>query len=146
MTPFTLQVVKQAGAKFEKGRDEDAGYDLYSVVDMKLPPLTFFKFRCGIQTAFPPGWVGLILDRSSMGLKGIFHFAGVIDSGYRGEWAVILGNYGREVLTVESVVNNPNAKAIAQVVFVPYGKCEVEVVETLPESLRGEKGYGSTNV
>lgn len=145
MQPFWLKVVKQPNAKFEKGRDEDAGYDLYSMISMKIPPITFFKLPCGIQTAFPPGWVGLILDRSSVGLKGGFRLAGVIDSGYRGEWAVLLANTGRDVLEVESVVLNPKAKAIAQVVFVPYGKAEIELVETLPESLRGEKGYGSTN-
>lgn len=142
---FWLKVVKSEGVKFEIGRMEDAGYDLYSTIDGILPPLTKQNFPVGIKTAFPQGWVGLILDRGSMGNKGITRLAGVIDSGYRGEWQVILANLGREILQVESVLKNPKAKAIAQVVFVEYGKVPPEFCSELPNSERGEGWNGSTN-
>lgn len=146
MIPFSLDVMLLPGAKFEKGREEDAGYDLFSMVDAYFPPLTKMIFPVGIRTAFPPDWVGLIGDRSSRGCKeGLKYLGGIIDSGYRGEWGVALVNLGGITITIESILKNPKAKAIAQVIFVPRGKVEPNFVLSLPESSRGEAWDGSTN-
>lgn len=143
---FWLKVDLLPGAKFEMGREEDAGYDLYSMIDAIFPPLTKMLFPVGIKTAFPPDWVGLVADRSSRGcIQGLKYLGGVIDSGFRGEWGVALVNLGREVITVESLKTNPKAKAIAQVVFVPRGKVQIEYTGNLPSSDRGEVWKGSTN-
>jgi dUTP pyrophosphatase len=96
-------------------------------------------FPVGIMTSFPKEWVGLIFDRSGMGVKGIMRQAGVIDSGYRGEWKVKLINLGTEVIHITK------EKAIAQVVFVPCMK-GIEFVDVLPDSIRGDKWNGSTDV
>lgn len=141
MSPFQLNVVLLPGAKFTKGRDEDAGYDLYSMINAIFPPLTKMTFPVGIKTSFPADWVGLIADRSSRGcVQGLKYLGGVIDSNYRGEWAVTLVNLGREVVTIEA-----GGKAIAQVIFVPRGKCDINYVSTLDESARGDAWKGSTD-
>lgn len=127
------------GAKFAPCLDENAGYDLYSMIEHILPPMVSHLFPVGIMTAFPKEWVGLIFDRSGMGVKGIMRQAGVIDSGYRGEWKVKLINLGTEVIHITK------EKAIAQVVFVPCMK-GIEFVDTLPDSIRGDKWNGSTDV
>lgn len=132
---------------FKIGRLEDAGYDIFGIEDCyKLPILASVAIKTGIATAFTSGWVGLILDRSGYGFKGLMRQAGVIDSGYRGEWIIKLVNMGKEQLSLESVIRNPNAKAIAQVVFVPYAKAPTEIVDQLPESVRGTTGWGSTDL
>lgn len=137
---FELQVKKLFGAKFEMGRLEDAGYDLYSMVTLTLLPGDRAIIPVGIMTAFPEDYVGLIFDRSSMGRKGISHLAGVIDSGYRGEWGVMLINLGQTPLEIHET------KAIAQVVFVPRFKKSIRFVDELPASVRGINWNGSTNV
>jgi len=140
------QKIMTPGARpFEMGREEDAGYDIFSTEDGKILPLTSVAFRTGIATAFTPGYVGLVLDRSSVGWKGIMRQAGVIDSGFRDEWFVKLWNTSIHTMEIESVIRNKNAKAIAQVVFVPYGKVPPEIVDLLPPSLRGEGQLGSTD-
>lgn len=127
------------GAKFSPCLDENAGYDLFSTIEYILPPMVSHLFPVGIMTAFPKEWVGLIFDRSGMGVKGIMRQAGVIDSGYRGEWKVKLINLGTEVIQITK------EKAIAQVVFVPVMK-GIEFVDTLPDSIRGDKWNGSSDV
>lgn len=128
------------------GRYEDAGFDLFSIENYRLAPGQGCLFRTGFATAFPEGWVGLVLDRGSMGVKGIMRRAGVIDAGFRGEWKVSLFNTGLLAIDIVSVLSNPQAKAAAQVVFVPYGKASAEIVDELPESLRGLDWDGSTDV
>lgn len=145
MTPFYLNVKKLPGAKFEMGREEDAGYDLYSMIDLVLWPGKSALIPAGIMTEFPSDWVGLIQNRSSMGMKGVMRQGGVIDSNYRGEWGVKLYNAGEAEVRIESVITNPNAKAIAQVVFNLRGKAPINYVETLSESARGQNWNGSTN-
>ena len=77
----------------------DAGYDLYADFEHKfilIKPGETKLVGTGIKIAIPRGYVGLIWDRSSMGVKGIHRYAGVIDSGYRGEVKVCLHNSNPE--------------------------------------------------
>lgn len=142
---FELYVRLLHGAKFEKGRLEDAGFDLYSMVDAELPPGEKVQLPVGIMTAFPEDYVGLVFDRSSRGAQGLSRLAGVIDSGYRGEWGVMLVNLGRGTVHIESVIYNKMAKAVAQAVFVPRMKVTPHFVEELPPSVRGDAWRGSTD-
>lgn len=147
MRAFWLQMkILVEGAKpFQEGRKEDAGYDIFSIEHAIIPPLTAVGVKTGIITAFPPGWVGLIRDRGSVGFAGMICLAGVIDSGYRDQWRVKLFNSSNKVYVIESVLHNPNAAAIAQVVFLPYGKVEPLMVNELPTSERDITGFGSTD-
>ena len=115
-----------------------AGYDLYSIEDISLLPLSITKIHLGFAAAFPPGYVGSIRDRSSMGKKGIHVFGGVIDSDYRGEWMVLL--YNSKMVTQEIIKGN----RIAQVLFHPALLFIVDEVNKLEETNRGPDGFGST--
>lgn len=66
-----------------KAHDTDAGIDLYSDEDLEIKPGSTVLVSTGISMAIPDGHAGLIWDRSSMGVKGLHRFAGVVDSGYR---------------------------------------------------------------
>jgi len=71
----------------------DAGYDLYAVRDMIIPPLSRDIVPTGIQIEIPKGYYGRVAPRSGLAVKkGIDVLAGVIDSGYRGEIGVVLMN------------------------------------------------------
>jgi dUTP pyrophosphatase len=136
---LNMKLLSPEAKPFEIGRDLDAGYDIFSIGRGFIPSKGGILIDTGIATEFADGYVGLIFDRSSTGIKGLMRRAGVIDSGYRGMWRVSLFNSTDDVITF-----SPD-KAIAQVVFVQYAKRPPEIVEELEKSERGETGYGSTD-
>jgi dUTP pyrophosphatase len=122
---------------------EDLGYDLFSLESAVLAPRATVRLRTGIavearhpQTGAPLGL--LVRDRSSMASRGIITTGGVIDAGYRGEILVLMTN-----LTDASVELKAGEK-IAQMIPVPVLTGTVEEVESLEDSARAEKGFGSS--
>jgi dUTP pyrophosphatase len=122
---------------------EDLGYDLFALEGATLAPHATVKVRTGIsvearnpQTGAPLGL--LVRDRSSMAARGIATIAGVIDAGYRGEILVLMTN-----LTDAAVALKAGEK-IAQMIPVPVLTGDVEEVESLEDSARAEKGFGSS--
>lgn len=135
------------GAKpFCKAKKGDAGYDIWSIESGTIAPGQSMAFKTGIATSFPSDWVGLISDRGSTGWKGLMKQAGIVDSNFRGEWVVKLFNTSSTPIEIESVLINPNAKAMAQVVFTICGNEEVKIVDDLEESSRGIKWLGSSDL
>jgi len=117
----------------------DAGMDLYAAEDVKLAPMERKIVPTGIQMAIPDGNVGLVWDRSGLAAKHSLHcLAGVIDSGYRGEIGVVIINLGKEEFVVEK-----NTR-VAQMLIQPVVSAEIEEVEDLDDTKRGEGGFGST--
>ena len=122
-------------------RPGDAGFDLYSIEEVTLQPGERKVVPTGIALALPIGWVGLIRDRSGLAAKnGIHVLAGVIDPNYRGEVKVVLYNTGSEPVSL------PKGSRIAQLLVVPYFSGSVVEVDELPETERGEAGFGSSGL
>lgn len=124
-----------------KAHDNDAGYDLYSTEDVILKSGSISTVSTGIALAIPDGYVGLIWDRSSMGSKGIKVFGGVIDAGYRGEVKLKLGaldTLNRDWISV------PAGSKVAQIIIQKVENFPIVEVDELPDSTRGEKGFGSS--
>jgi len=122
---------------------EDLGYDLFSLEAAVLAPRSTVRVRTGIAvqanhpaTGVPLGL--LVRDRSSMAAKGIATTAGVIDAGYRGEILILMTNLGDAPLEIKA------GEKIAQMIPVPVLTSPVETVETLEDSARAEKGFGSS--
>lgn len=124
---------------------EDLGYDLFALEASLLAPRATVKVRTGIavearhpQTGAPLGL--LVRDRSSIAARGIATTAGVIDAGYRGEILVLMTNLG------DTAVELNAGEKIAQMIPVPVLTGLVQEVETLEESARGGKGFGSSGI
>lgn len=122
---------------------EAAGIDLYcsNKEDIKIKAKETVKIDTGLKVQIPKGYFGAIYPRSSTGVKKKLMLAntvGVIDSDYRGEIIIYFYNYGDQ----EQVIKNGDR--LAQLVIQPYQQLEIEVVESLNESDRGEGGFGST--
>jgi dUTP pyrophosphatase len=122
---------------------EDLGYDLFALEAVTLAPRSTVKVRTGIcvearhpATGAPLGL--LVRDRSSMAARGVATTAGVIDAGYRGEILILMTN-----LSDTAVQLNAGEK-IAQMIPVPVLTGPVQEVETLEDSARAEKGFGSS--
>ncbi len=119
----------------------DAGLDLYALHDQNIAWSTSAKIETGIAIALPKGTVGLIFDRSSLGIKGVSRLAGVIDQAYRGEIIVALSNTAsknRETIEIK------RGDKIAQLLIVPILTPEVIEVDELDQTDRGIKGFGSS--
>jgi dUTP pyrophosphatase len=122
---------------------EDLGYDVFALEDVQLAPRKTVKARTGIAVEAREPRTGtalglLIRDRSSMAARGIATTGGVIDAGYRGEILVLMTNLGSTVVELQA------GEKIAQMIPVPVLTGDVEEVESLEESARAEKGFGSS--
>jgi dUTP diphosphatase len=119
----------------------DAGIDLASSESTEIPPGGRATVGTGLAIAVPEGYAGLVLPRSGLAANhgiGVLNAPGLVDSGYRGEVRIILYNPGRETFRVEQGMR------IAQLVLVAVEQVRLLEVDTLPESERGERGFGSS--
>lgn len=117
----------------------DAGLDLYSAEEMVIETGNRCAVKTGIKMEISEGYAGLIWDRSGLAVKsGITTMAGVIDANYRGEVAVVLYNTGDMPFEVKKGMR------IAQMLIQKVESPEIEAVEALNETNRGENGFGST--
>jgi dUTP pyrophosphatase len=121
-----------------RAHPDDAGLDLYALEDGVLPAGEGLVARTGIALALPEKTVGLVADRSSMAKRGVKTAGGVIDAGYRGEIQIVLRNITGEEIRFT------RGERIAQLLILPCLTPAVFETETLGETGRGAKGFGST--
>lgn len=124
-----------------KANPGDAGWDL-SVLDTVVldGPGEMVLADTGIAVAIPEGYVGLIFPRSSVGVKGrvgLANTVGVIDAGYRGPVKLALEARDHGVTFFAG-------SRVAQLVLVPCVLTDAIQTEELPDSERGEGGFGSS--
>ena len=120
-----------------------SGMDLMAFIEkpIHLGPGKSCLIPTGLSVAFPKEYEIQIRPRSGLAAKNnitVLNTPGTIDSDYRGEIKVILFNHGNK----EFIINNNDR--IAQMILTPVVKMELEETETLPETIRGEGGFGST--
>jgi dUTP pyrophosphatase len=121
----------------------DAGLDLFALKDYELLPGDRQLIQTGIALELPPHTEAQIRPRSGLALKHgitVLNSPGTIDAGYRGEIGVILINLGQKPFTVTVGMK------IAQMVIAPVLQVNLETVNTLSKSQRGEGGFGSSGV
>lgn len=126
-----------------RGSEYAAGYDLYADISNEtwIPENSNVLIGTGISAEIPEGYFGALFARSGLATKRGLRPAncvGVIDSDYRGEIKVALFN-DSDTPTVIS----PQER-IAQLVILPYANVDLEVVDDLTDTDRGEGGFGST--
>ena len=123
--------------------DGSSGMDLMAFIDkaVTILPKKSELIPTGLSIAIPNNTEVQIRPRSGLAVKNnisVLNTPGTVDSDYRGEIKVILYNHGNK----DFIVNNEDR--IAQMVLVPVIKANFEEVENLPETIRGEGGFGST--
>ena len=123
--------------------DGSSGVDLSAFLEKKvvIKPNSSELIPTGLQVAIPEELEIQIRPRSGLAAKesiGVLNSPGTIDSDYRGELKIILFNHGKE----DFIINNGDR--IAQMVLVPIIKMEFEEVDSLPDTVRGKGGFGST--
>lgn len=145
MTTLLVKVLDEKATIPTLAYEGDLGYDLYACEDTWVYRNQLATVRTGVALAASLGGMavpiplGLIVkDRSSMALKGVFTHGGVIDPGYRGELVVMLTTIRSSPYRIES------GDKIAQIMPVSILTGCVKTVDILPDSERGDRGFGST--
>ena len=118
-----------------------AGMDLCAIEDVLLQPGIPTKIETGVSMALPFLLYGQIQGRSSMAMKGIATFNGVIDSDFRGTIKVLLTNQAPEAKPYAVSAG----ERVAQLLVLPVARPMLDVVPKLETTARGEGGFGSTN-
>lgn len=119
----------------------DTGLDLYSSENIVVAPQASALVQTGIAVELPPGTEGQIRPLSGLALERsvtVLNGPGTIDEGYRGEIGVILINHGSRPFCVYT------GTRIAQLVIQRKVEVEVVEVESLGDTPRGVRGFGST--
>jgi dUTP pyrophosphatase len=125
----------------EQATPGSAGYDLASAEEVVLQPMERKLVATGIRIAIPHGYECQIRPRSGLAIRhgiSLPNTPATIDSDYRGEIKVPMINLGAEVFTVT------RGMRIAQMIFAEVAQARFDEVKELPESDRGEGGFGST--
>ena len=120
-----------------------SGMDLMALVKepINLKPNSSCLVPTGLANAFSSEFEIQIRPRSGLAAKNnisVLNTPGTIDSDYRGEIKVILFNHGKS----DFLINNKDR--IAQMILTPVIKMDLEETDDLPETIRGEGGFGST--
>lgn len=120
-----------------------SGMDIHAAVDKDevIPPGGRALVPTGLKVAVPEGFEVQIRARSGLAVKHgimVVNGPGTVDADYRGEVKVILGNFGHHPFTIE------RGMRIAQMVVQEVPRALVKEVDEVPETLRGEGGFGSS--
>ena len=129
-----LPIYKTSGA---------SGMDLMAFIKkpINIKPKTSSLIPTGLTVAFSKNYEIQIRPRSGLAAKNnisVLNTPGTIDSDYRGEIKVIIYNHGNNDFTIN------NGDRIAQMILAPVVKIELEETNSLPETIRGKGGFGST--
>ncbi|MFN8085512.1 MAG: dUTP diphosphatase [Microbacterium sp.] len=120
----------------------DAGADLVSAEELRLGPGERALVATGVRIALPDGYVAFVVPRSGLAAKHgitIVNAPGTVDAGYRGEIKVSLLN-----TDATEPYDIAVGDRIAQLIVMPVPRVRFVPVDELPESARGEGGFGST--
>lgn len=134
-----MKVVIDDGAYMpERAHEADAGYDLRTPIDFDVYGRMNRTIDTGVHVEIPTGYVGFLKSKSGLNVKDNITGEGVIDAGYTGSIKVKLYNEGTHVKSFN------RGDKIIQLVILPIFTPELEQVDSLEETERGDAGFGST--
>lgn len=142
MTELPVQRLHDGATLPARAYEGDAGLDLSASERVELGPGERAAVGTGLSVAIPEGHAGFVQPRSGLAVRHgitVLNTPGLVDAGYRGELKVVLLNTDRH----ERFVVEPGMR-IAQLVVVPVALPEPREVTELPDTERGEKGFGSS--
>lgn len=146
MAKLKIKFVKKKNAKIPiYATPSSSGLDLFACLDSPIvvEPKKWAVVPTGIRIVIPKGYEGEIRPRSGLAFRygiTVLNSPGTIDADYRGELRVILVNHGDLPFHVE------DGMRIAQLVIRKVEQVELVEEESLPETERGEGGFGSTGI
>ena len=134
-----MKIKLDPGAKMpHRAHMWDAGLDLFAVESQTVPARGSASFDTGVHIELPPMFVGFVKSKSGLNVKHNLTSEGVIDCGYTGSIVVKLYNHGDADYEVKA------GDKISQLVILPIALPDLELVDDLEQTERGNGGFGST--
>ena len=133
-----MKIVLEDGSKVMRAHPWDAGLDLCARTECTIGVGNRHTFDTGVHVQIPEGFVGFIKSKSGLMVKHGIITDGTIDAHYTGPIKVCLFNHGGSKYEVKA------GDKIAQLVIVPCLQPDLELVDSLDETDRGDNGFGST--
>ena len=146
MNKIEVEMVAQKGAVVPSYKTEGAaGADVCAFLTepVTIAPGSFAMIPTGLFFEIPQGYEIQVRPRSGLAAKNgitVLNTPGTIDSDYRGELKIILINLGASAFVVN------NGERIAQIIVSPVTVADFKLTDSLSDTERGEKGFGSTGV
>ena len=136
---YKMKITLDKGAKIPtRAHSTDAGLDLYARDTQIIPAKESAVFDTGVHVELPEGTAGFLKSKSGLNTRHGITSEGVIDVGYTGSIVAKLYNHSGTDYKVNA------GDKITQLVIVPILTPELELVEALEETQRGNNGFGST--
>lgn len=134
-----MKIVLDSGAKMPtRAYGASVGYDLYAMEGQVVSAKESANFNTGVHIELPPNTAGILISKSGLNANHGITSTGLIDPEYVGEIRVTLHNHSGYDYTVEA------GDKISQLLIVPVLTPELELVDSLEETERGTKGFGSS--
>lgn len=134
-----MNIVLDRNAKMPtRAHETDAGLDLYATEMQIVPAKESAVFDTGVHIAIPAGYVGMLKSKSGLNVKHGLIGEGVIDSGYTGSIRVKLYNMSG----IDYKINAGDK--ISQLVILPIATPDLQLVDSLEDTSRGNNGFGSS--
>lgn len=146
MNKIDIKCLASEGAVIPCYKTEGAaGADVCALIKepVTIAPGSFAMIPTGLFFEIPMGYEIQVRPRSGLAAKNgvtVLNTPGTIDSDYRGELKIILINLGKEAFVVN------NGERIAQIIVCPVTVASFTITDSLSDTTRGEKGFGSTGV
>ncbi len=146
MNKIEVKVLASKGAQVPSYKTQGAaGADVCAFLDQSITiqPGNFAMIPTGLFFEIPQGYEIQVRPRSGLAAKNgvtVLNTPGTIDSDYRGELKIILINLGKDAFVVN------NGERIAQIIVSPVTLANFTITDSLSDTERGEKGFGSTGL
>jgi len=143
MNPIKIKVKKLSQEAIIPcyAHEGDAGMDLFSIENLTIKAGKREMIHTGISIELPIGFVAPVWDKSGLAIKnGLKTIGGVIEHTYHGEYCVAIFNSSNQDYAIKK------GQKIAQILIQPICTAEIEEVQELTKSVRGDKGFGSTGL
>jgi len=137
-----LKMVVEDGVKVPSyAHIHDAGMDLAVKEEVNLYPYNTYMVGTGVRVSIPEGYFGMVVMRSGFASKNnvvLANGSGIIDAGYVGEIKLPL------YVDCKKIVHIPKGERVAQLIIFEIPQIEIEVVDELDDTDRGDGGFGSS--
>lgn len=134
-----MKIKLDPGAKMPtRAHANDAGLDLYAAENVRIWPHSWEAVETGTHVAIPKGYVGLLTSKSGLMRHDGMTCRGTIDADYTGTIQAIMFNHSSQYIEIRK------GEKVTQMVILPIITPELELVDEMEETERGDGGFGST--
>lgn len=131
--------------ELSRGTEYSAGIDLYIPQEITIKTGETVKIDSSFAVELPEGYYGMLVPRSSFGLKGLYMHIGIIDQDYRGNISFVISNYSNKSWFKNNSIKLEKHEKIGQLIIQPYlNNIKLNKTDSLSQTTRGKGGFGST--